>query len=116
MTNDSLEVPATADLAHLTVEVVPGDDLGVQSIRAYADDGDVVTLTWDEFARAVTVSWRAPDLERLRIERELATKVSVSDERGAVVFRCWSEGVGFGGTLVVRVAERVTVSDVTLRG
>jgi hypothetical protein len=115
MAQHPFEAPSPADLEHLPVEILPDDDLGVSSVRAWAEDGDVVRVTWDVIARSFTVWWRSGDVERLRIYRELVVQVSVNHERGAVVFRCWSGGADLSGALVVRVAETVTVSDVTLQ-
>ena len=109
-----LEAPSIAELIHLSVELLPVEELGVVSVRTYANDGDTVTLTWDTFACSFTVSWRSADVEVLQIYRELATKVSISENRGVTDLTCWTSVEGLGGHLWVRVADRVSVSDVLL--
>ena len=115
MTSYGLEVPPVAEIIHLPVELVPVEGDGVVSVRAYADDGDAVRLTWDVFACSCTIWWMQGDVQRLRIERELATKVSIREDHGAIEFWCWTRGEDFAGTLVVRLASCVTVSDTLLR-
>jgi hypothetical protein len=115
MTNYLFESPSIAEIIHLSVELVPVEGTGVVSVRAYADDGDTVTLTWDVIARSFTIWWRRSGVERLRIERELATQISIRDDHGAVELECWSRGSDFGGHLLVRVADHVSASDAILR-
>ncbi|SDU82549.1 hypothetical protein SAMN04488544_0549 [Microlunatus sagamiharensis] len=115
MSKHPFEAPTRADLEHLPVEILSEDDLGVLSVRAWAKDGESVKVTWDVLARSFTVWWRSADAERLTVYRELVVQVSVNVELGAVVFRCWSQGADLKGTLVVRVAETVTVTDATLQ-
>jgi len=90
VTNHGLEAPPIAEIIHLPVELVPVEGLGVVSVRAHSDDGDTVTLTWDEIAGSCTIWWRQGEVRRLRIDRELATKVSIREDHGAVEFRCWT--------------------------
>ena len=115
MTDGSLEVPSTSDLIHLPVEVVPEDEPGVVSVTAHAADCDTVTLVWDVIARSVTIRWMSSHVVRVRMERELATKVSVLADEGAVEFLSWIRASDLGGHLVVRVAESVSISDAILR-
>lgn len=111
----AMEVPRISDLAGLPVEVaVPGEH-GVVSLTASANDGSVVTLTWDEVARSVHVRWTAGGEERLVIERETVSRVSVRVESGRVEFWIWSRAGDIGGTLVIRVGEAVHMSDALLR-
>ena len=58
------EVPQIADLAGLPVEVVPSDTPGVVSVTAWANDGAVLTLTWDEIAGSVSVRWLEHEIGR----------------------------------------------------
>lgn len=110
-----LEVPRLSDLDDIPIEVVLSDEPGVVSLRAWANDGAVVTLTWDEIARSVHVTWLEATDERMRVEREAASKVSVRETAGQVEFRVWIDGAGLGGQLTVRVGDHVSVSDVLLR-
>ena len=110
-----LEVPRITDLDGLPVDVASSDELGVVAVTASAGDGAVVTLTWNEVAGSVSIRWLEAGDERLALEREIATKVSVCEEHGQVEFRVWSEADGLGGQLVVRVGEHVGVSDALLR-
>lgn len=113
--NAPLDVPHTADLAALPVEVAVSAAPGVVSVTALANDGAVVTLTWDEIAASVSIRWAEGEAERLVLERESASKVSVRDERGAIEFHIWSEVEGLAGQLVVRVGDHVHVADTILR-
>ncbi len=110
-----MEVPQLSDLDGLPVEVVNSEEAGVVSVTSRANDGSVVTLTWDETAGSVHVRWTEADEERLVVERELASKVSVREDHGRVEFWIWSDAGGLGGQLVVRVGEHVGVSDALLR-
>ncbi|HEX2133546.1 MAG TPA: hypothetical protein VHH15_18535 [Actinophytocola sp.] len=110
-----LEVPRLADLDDLAVEASLSDASGVVSVTAWANDGSVVVLTWDEIAGSVSVRCTQGGEERLVIERETASKVSVREEYGRVEFWIWSGAEGLGGQLVVRVGAYVGVSDVLLR-
>jgi hypothetical protein len=110
-----LEVPQLSDLDGLPVEVVTSDEPGVVSVTSWANDGSVVTFTWDEIAGSVHVRWTEADEERLLVERESASKVSVRENRGQIEFWVWSDAGGLGGQLVVRVGDHVGVSDVVLR-
>jgi hypothetical protein len=110
-----LEVPQPSDLDDLSIEVIQSDEPGVVSLTAWANDGAVVTLTWDEIAGSVLVTWMEANEERVRIEREMASKVSVREDRGQVEFWVWTDVGGLGGQLVVRVGEQVGLSDVLLR-
>lgn len=115
MSESSLELPSISELSHLKVAIAPQDELGVVAVTANAEDGDSVTLTWDEVARSVTIRWMTNGVERVRIERELATKVSILEDRDAVEFRSWIRASDVDGHLLVRVANRVTISDSILR-
>lgn len=110
-----LEVPHLSDLDGLSLTAVPGDEPGVVSVTAWANDGSIVTMTWDEIAGSVHVRWVEAEGDRLVITRETASKVSVRDERGQIEFWIWTESPEVGGQLVVRVGDRVRVSDAILR-
>ncbi|QRP47966.1 hypothetical protein [Amycolatopsis sp. FDAARGOS 1241] len=110
-----MEVPQLSDLDGLPIEVVPADEPGVVSMTARANDGSGVTLTWDEIAGAVHVRWTEANKERLPLERETVSKVSVREEHGQIEFWVWSDADGLGGQLIVRVGEHVRVSDALLR-
>ncbi|GAA1845729.1 hypothetical protein [Agromyces salentinus] len=111
----AMEVPLLSDLDGLAVEVGPPESLGLASVTCWADDGSVVTLRWDEIAKSVHVRWTESGEDRLIVEREAVTKVSVRENSGRVEFWVWSDGGSLGGQLVVRVGERVHVSDALLR-
>lgn len=110
-----MEVPRTADLEGLSVAVEPLGDPGIVAVTAWANDGAVATLTWDELASAIRVRWIEGENMRLSLEREFVARLSIREERGAVEFWIWSESEGLGGQLVVRIGDQVTVSDVILR-
>lgn len=110
----NLEVPQLTDLDGLPLDVA-SDEQGVVSVTAWANDGDVVTLTWDVIAGSVNLRWLEGADERLVLERETASKISVREEQGQVQFWIWSDADGLGGQLIVCVGERVTVSDAILR-
>jgi len=84
-------------------------------VTAWAKDGDTVKLTWEEVAGSVGVRWLHADDERLSLERESASKVSIREEQGRGEFRIWSEAPGLAGQLVIRVGDHVSVSDAILR-
>ncbi|MFD7077075.1 hypothetical protein ACFV9G_22895 [Nocardioides sp. NPDC059952] len=110
------EVPQIADLGGLPVEVVSLESPGVVAVTAWANDGDTVTLTWDEIAGSASVRWIAGEETRLSLERELLSKISVREEAaGRVEFWIWSESPELGGQLIVRVGVRVSVEDALLR-
>lgn len=110
-----MEVPQLADLDGLPVEVVRAEEPGVVSVTGWANDGSVVTLTWDETAGSVHVRWTEAGEERLLFEREMASRVSVRENHGQIEFWVWSDAGGLGGRLVVRVGDHVGVSDALLR-
>lgn len=110
-----LEVPQILDLDGLSVDVATSDAPGIVSVTAWANDGDVVTVTWDEIAASVGLRRLSGNDERLVLARETASKVSIHEEQREVVFRVWSRSEGVGGHLVVRVGERVAVSDEILQ-
>jgi hypothetical protein len=114
MMSATLEVPQIADLGDLPIEVAPLDAPGVVAVTAWATDGAAVTLTWDVIARSVSVRWLEAGDERLTLEREAASKVSVREERGQVEFWVWSDTQDLAGQLVVRVGDHVGVSDAIL--
>ena len=84
-------------------------------MTAFSIDGDVVTLSWDENAASVHVRWLSADEERVVLERETASKVSIRGEKRHVQFWIWSRSEGLSGQLVVRIGDRVTVSDAILQ-
>jgi hypothetical protein len=109
------EVPHLDDLSDLAVAIEPSEQPGVVSLTAWAGDGSSVTLTWDEIAGSVSVRWVEGDQERLVLERETASKVSVRAEGASLQFHVWSYSQDLGGKLVVRIGEGVSVRDVLLR-
>ena len=110
-----MEVPQVSDLGDLPVDVVSSHEVGVVSVTSWADDGSVVTLTWDETAGSVHVRWTEADEERLVVEREAVSKVSVREDHGRIEFWIWSDGGDLGGQMVIRVGGRVGFSDALLR-
>ncbi len=110
-----MEVPRLSDLEGLPVEVVSSDEPGVVSLTSWANDGSIVTLTWDETAGSVHVRWTEADEERLVLERETVSKVSVREDHGRIEFWIWSDAGGVVGQLLVRVGDHVGVSDALLR-
>lgn len=110
-----LEVPRLNDLSDLGIVIEPSEQPGVVSLTAWAGDGGSVTLTWDEIAGSVSIRWVDADQERLVLEREAASKISVRTEGGSVQFHVWSRSQGMGGELLVRVGESVSIRDVLLR-
>ncbi len=95
--------------------IQPSDEPGVVSLTAWANDGNSVTLTWDEVAGSASIRWLDGDKERLVLEREAASKISVRDADGSVQFCVWSRSEGMVGELVVGVGEQVSVRDALLR-
>jgi hypothetical protein len=112
---NSIEVPRPDDLEGLPVDVALGDEPGVCSVTTWADDGDDVTVTWDQLAGSVQVRWRSRDVDRLTLTREAASKVSVRYEGGQVEFHVWLRSDGLSGELVVIAGALVTVADTLLR-
>lgn len=110
-----MDVPRLADLHGLPIDVVPSEEPGVVSVTSWANDGSVVTLTWDETAASVHVRWMEVDEVRLVVEREMVSKVSIRHDRGEIEFWVWLDAGGLGGQLVVRVGDRVGVVDALLR-
>lgn len=110
-----MEVPRLSDLDGLPVETVPAEEPGVVSVTSWANDGSVVTLTWDESGGSVQVRWTQTEEVRLLVEREAVSKISVREKRGGIEFWVWVDGEGIGGQLVVRVGDHVDVSDALLR-
>lgn len=60
-------------------------DLGVLSVTSWASDGAVVTATWDEIG-SESVRWLDAKGERMLLEQETASKVSIRGERGQIEF------------------------------
>ena len=114
-TRSRLEVPHLTDLDEDRVDVV-SHEAGVASVTAQARDGDLVTLTWDELACSVHVRWMSGSHERLTLERETASKVSVRVDHDQVQFHVWSEANDLRGKLVVRIGGLVEVIDALLEG
>jgi hypothetical protein len=81
---------------------MPHDD----AVRA--GDGSSVILTWDEMAGSTRIWWVDAGHERLAVEREAASKISVRSEGGNAPFHVWSRSQGLGGELVIRVGEGVS--------
>jgi type II secretory pathway component PulM len=109
------EVPRLDDLSDLGIAIESSEQAGIVSLTAWANDGSSVTLTWDEIAGSATVRWLDGDHERLVLERETASKISVQDVGGSVYFRVWSRAERLAGELIVQVGERVSVHDALLR-
>jgi len=109
------EVPRIEDLSDLGVVVELSEQPGVVSVTSWAGDGSSVTLTWDEIAGSACVRWVDDGEERLVLERETLSKVSVSEEHGRVHYRVWCRSEGLGGDLFVRIGEQVFVRDSLLR-
>lgn len=110
-----IEVPRLDDLSDLGVAIEASEQPGVASVTAWAADGSSVTCTWDEIAGSATIRCIDGDEERLVLERETVSKVSVRSDRGGVQFLVWSRSEGVGGELLVQVGERVTLRDAVLR-
>lgn len=110
-----LEVPDLDDLSDLGIVIEPSESCGVVSLTAWASDGSSVTLTWDEIAGSASVRWVDGDDERLVIEQETASKISVRNEQGCVQFRIWSSSEGLRGVLLVQVGQHVSVRGALLR-
>ncbi len=110
-----LEAPRPDELLDLGIMIQPSDEPGVVSLTAWANDGNSVTLTWDEVAGSASIRWLDGDKERLVLEREAASKISVRDADGSVQFCVWSRSEGMVGELVVGVGEQVSVRDALLR-
>lgn len=110
-----LEVPRLEDLRDFSIVIEELDEPGVVSIKAWAGDGDTVTLTWDEVACSAHIRWLDGEGERLVLERETASKVSVRDDQGSIQFRVWTRSNGLASELVVHVGARVSVQDAMLR-
>ena len=53
--NALMEVPRVSDLDGFPVEIVSLEGPGAVSVTTWANDGAVVTLTWDEIAGSVFV-------------------------------------------------------------
>jgi hypothetical protein len=110
-----MEVPRLADLDGLGVDVEPSAEPGVIAVTAAANDGAVVTLTWDEMAASVSVRRVEAGVERMSLDRERASRVSVHRDAGQDELSVWFDGDGIAGRLVVLVGERVRVLDTLLR-
>lgn len=110
-----LEVPSLDDLAALGVLAESSDDGTVVSVTTWAGDGDLLILTWDEIANSASVRWSQGGQERLALEREMVSRISVRSDGGEVQFRVWSRCQHLSGALVVKAGARVTVRDAVLR-
>lgn len=110
-----LEVPDLDDLRGLGIAIEPAEQDGVVSLIARANDGSSVKVTWDEIAGSISVRWLEGDDERLVLERETVSRISVRAEAGSVHFRVWSRSEGLRGELAISVGELVSVNDVLLR-
>lgn len=114
MGSETLEVPVVDDLVELGLVVDRHDDAWVTTVTAWATDGSRVALTWDAIARSVTVRWFDDAGERAVLERETATRVSVRKHSGTIELRVWTRSEGVGGVLLIRVSDKVTLSDALL--
>jgi hypothetical protein len=115
MMSARLEVPRLDDLSDLDIVIEQPGQPGVVSLTSWANDGSSVILTWDEIAGSVSVRWSDGDSERLLLERESVSKISVRDEHGSIKFRVWSYWEGLGGELIVGIGEHILVRDKLLR-
>lgn len=113
--SDVMEVPQLSDLEDLPVEVSSTGEPGVVILTSWANDGSTVTFTWNEMARSIHVRWVESGEVRLLMEREAATKVSVRECHGRIELWVWFNADSLGGKLVVRVGDRVHISDALLR-
>lgn len=71
-----LEVPQRDDVRDLGIEWTTLEQPWIVAVSVSANDGSVVTLTWDEIASSVQVRWSHGLKDRLVLEREAATRVS----------------------------------------
>ena len=78
-----IEVPRLSDLDGLPVETVPAEVPGVVSVTGWANDGSVITLTWDETAGSVHVCRTQTEEVRLLVEREAVSRISVRENTAA---------------------------------
>lgn len=109
-----LEVPDVSLLGNSSIEVRSSGDPGVTHITSWANDGSVVVLSWDELACSAHVLCTVDGAERVSIERESASRISVDEDQGVVKFSVWCGVEGLVGRLVITVGESVTISDVLL--
>lgn len=115
MTFDVLEVPHIEELAEYPVEVQVSDQVGVVTLIARANDNDELALTWDITVRSVAILWKDQDgVNRLRIERESITKVSLRTTDQGLEIRVWFASSDVGGQMLVQVNEDVRFSDTIL--
>lgn len=110
-----LEVPPTDAMRQLPVDVVVPSPPGAISVTAWANDGDSVTLTWDEIAGSAHLRWLVGNRSQLVLERETVIKIAVREVATQIEFSVLSRSSDVGGELVVRTGDHVTVSDVILR-
>lgn len=112
---ERMEAPNLEALRGLPVEIAQARSRGSWLSPAKASNGDVVSLAWDEIAASVRFNWLVDDAERLVLEREEISQLSVHEEQGEIHFRIWCRTDGLGGELVARVGDDVAFSDVLLR-
>lgn len=110
-----LEVPDLESLRGLGLEVEQLGSREIVRVTVRSDDGDDVTLTWDEIARSAQLSWTRDEQECAVMQRETVTQVTVN-RNGAVTFiSIATRSAGLGGRLLVTVGKGVSISDALLR-
>jgi len=110
-----LEVPDKDVLAALAVEVLSHDEPWVATVRAVAEDGLIVEMTWDQVAASVAVMVRRDDSLMFRIERESMRSVRVLSSDRGLHFEAELSAVELGGVLTIDIGPTVAVRDVLLR-
>ncbi|WP_129669398.1 hypothetical protein [Phytoactinopolyspora endophytica] len=114
-----VKAPDDYELALLAVDVGHGDEPAQRTVTVVAGDGSRVVVAWDAWSNSATVRWYIGNHERLVMERETITEITIREERDHIRFRLRSEIEGqddrFVGELVVLVGSDVSVSDTVLR-
>jgi len=110
-----LDVPDRDVLAALPVEVATGDEPWVATIRAVADDGVIVEMTWDQVAASVAAAVLSDGVPVFRAERESITSIRVLKSELGLHFEAELEAGDLGGVLIIDIGPTVAVRDVLLR-
>ncbi|WP_129668652.1 hypothetical protein [Phytoactinopolyspora endophytica] len=114
-----VQAPDDYELALLGVDVEHGDEPAQRIVTVVAGDGSRVVLAWDAWSNSATVRWHIGNHERLVMELETITEITIREESDHVRFRLRSEVGGkddtLVGELVVLVGSEVSVSDTVLR-
>lgn len=117
MTYTPAEVPRLEDIRELGIDVVPNDDGNIDdsyTITLEANDGDVLTCSWDTTTNTSFAKWERDGRSRITMTRELLERVTVNSEHGTTEVTYWSKAEDFSSKFRITVGDAIEIEDVLL--